>query len=101
MPTIHPDYSTPLTWSPLWDAIRDEYHNANVESREPRLVPTTEVMADEMLCCVPPRMQTRAGFLVGEASDHNNIGEAVYTGFVLLGSNWFARYATVNEFRSL
>jgi hypothetical protein len=101
MATIHPDIVNPLTWSALWDSIGDEYHNATVEQREPRLIPTTAEMAEEMLCAVPPRLQTSAGFLVGEANHHNNAGRAVYAGFVRLGSAWFARYATADEFRTL
>ncbi len=99
MATIHPEHANPLTWSALWESMADEYHNANIENREPRLIPTTAEMADEMLCVLPPRMQTRAGFLVGEANHHNNAGRAVYAGFVRLGSAWFARYATADEFR--
>lgn len=101
MAVIHPDVVNPLTWSALWEAIDSEYHNAHVEQREPRLIPTTLEMADEMLNAVPPTMQTAAGFLVGEAHHHNNAGRAVYAGFVRLGSAWFARYATATEFRNL
>ena len=101
MATIHPEHTTALTWSALWEAIGDEYHNANVEQREPRLIPTTREMADEMRGVVPPRLHTSAGFLMGEANHHNNAGRAVYAGFVRLGSDWFARYATADEFRAL
>ena len=101
MPQFHPEYTTPLTWSPLWDAIRDEYHNAHVESREPRLILTTDAMAEEMLCAVPPRCQHSDGFLVGEANHHNNDGRAVYSAFVRLGKTWGCRYATAQEFRSI
>lgn len=101
MPTIHPDYPAPLTWSALWDAIGDEYHNANVENREPLLIPTTKEMAYEMRDSVPPTMQKMIGILTGEPHHHNNAGQAVYSAFIQIRHDWFARYATVNEFRLL
>ena len=35
---------------------------------------TTEEKYDEMLCVLPPEIQVENGFLVGEATDHNENG---------------------------
>jgi len=81
---------TGLEWGELWsamDAAQTEWH------------PTTEGMFLEMLECVPPLAMAGGAFLVGEATRHNEQGEAVYACF----SSRFglmARYMTLREFNA-
>jgi len=101
MSTIAAEYRTPLEWTLLWNAMRGDYALSTFKNREPRLIPTTENMADEMLCVVPPRSQSYAGFLVGESNHHDKHGRAVYAAFIKIGETWFARYATAEQFRAI
>lgn len=80
----------PLEWGALWDAMK---------SQPDQWIPTTEAMFWEMLECVPPRMQERGRFLVGEAERHNEQGQAVYACFKEVGCDYFARYMTVEQFK--
>jgi len=98
---VHPDYSEPLEFSALFCAMRLEYKKATRDKRKPRLILTTDKMQNDMLCCVFPALQTGSSFLMGEAFDHNSSGDAIYAAFIEIGANWFARYATIAEFRSM
>ena len=81
---------TPLTWQPLWDAMK-----ANPE----QWVPTTENMYWEMLGVLPPRLQSRSAFLVGEADHHDSEGRAVYACFCQSGDQYRAKYMTTQQFK--
>ena len=82
---------TPLTWQPLWDAMR---------ANPAQWIPTTEQMFWDMLEVLPPRLQGSSAFLVGEADHHNNEGRAVYACFCKIGSQYRAKYMTTEQFRS-
>lgn len=78
-----------LEWQELWDAM-----NADPDA----WIPTTEHMYWEMLGAVPPEKMIGRNFLVGEASHHNEKGEAVYSSFTKFGDTYKAKYMTVAEF---
>lgn len=80
-----------LVWQELWDAMK-----ANPEA----WIETTEEMANEMLCVLPP-IGSWGFFLVSEPTRHNENGEAVYAGFKIDGGRHFARYLTIKQFRGL
>jgi hypothetical protein len=61
-------------------------------------IETTEDMFWEMLECVPPRVQERGRFLVGEAERHNDEGKAVHACFKEVGNRFYAKYMTVEQF---
>lgn len=84
--------NTPLEWDALWGAMK-----SNPEA----WIPTTENMYQEMLNALPPRAWRGGAFLVGEAANHNDHGEAVYTCFRKVGDNYVARDLTVREFNGL
>ena len=79
----------PLEWQPLWDAMGASPND---------WIPTTEAMYWEMLGVVPPRKMIGQQFLVGEADNHNENGEAVYACFTKYCEKYAAKYMTVNEF---
>ena len=79
----------PLEWQPLWDAMGASPND---------WIPTTEAMYWEMLGVVPPRKMIGQQFLVGEADNHNENGEAVYACFTKYCDKYAAKYMTVNEF---
>ena len=81
--------TAPLEWAPLWDAM---------ESTPEAWIPTTEAMYWEMLECLPPRAQKHDSFLVGEAQRHDEHDKAVHACFRQVGSEFFARYLTVEQF---
>ena len=81
-----------LEWSALWEAM-DAYPT--------EWIPTTEDMYWQMLECVPPRAQTASRFLVGEPQRHNEAGKAVHACFKQVGSSYFARYLTVEQFSTV
>ena len=80
----------PLEWKPLWDAM---------DATPDAWIPTTEDMYWELLECVPPRAAVPGCFLVGEAERHNDEGKAVHACFKQSGSQFFAKYMTVEQFR--
>lgn len=89
--------ATPLEWSALWTAMQ-----ANYDAKSDAWTLTTQHMFDEMLGVVPPVAMRHGAFLVGEASDHNEHGQAVYAAFRQLPGNVFhAKYMTANEFRTV
>ena len=61
-----------LEWQALWDAM-----DANPD----QWIPTTKNMYWEMLEVLPPEIMSQTAFLVGEASNHNKDGKAVYSCF--------------------
>lgn len=79
----------PIVWDELWAAMK-ETPSAWVE--------TSEQMYWEMLEVLPPVKMERQKFLTGEAHHHNAQGEAVYACFKKLGTRFFARYLTINQF---
>ena len=79
----------------LWDEIQSNYYSGNDE-----WVETTEEMFDEMLGAVPPVAMISTAFLMGEPWNHNDAGQAVYAAFKAKSGKCFAKYMTVNEFRS-
>jgi hypothetical protein len=82
--------NTTLEWQALWDAMK-ETPSAWIE--------TTECMYWEMLEVLPPEKMIGANFLVGEADHHNAQGEAVYACFKKVGSKYFARYLSIDQFQ--
>jgi hypothetical protein len=78
-----------LEWEALWDAIK-------VNPTD--WIPTTEAMYWEMLCAVPPRIQNRSAFLVGEPDNHNAEGYPVYTCFKRAGDSFYAKNMTFKQF---
>jgi hypothetical protein len=80
-----------LEWSALWKAMQC-YPDAWIE--------TTESMYYDMLNAVPPRCHNSCRFMVGEPHHHNEQGETVYASFRVQGERYFAKYQTVNEYRS-
>jgi hypothetical protein len=81
-----------LEWQPLWDAMETNLND---------WIPTTEKMYWDMLECVPPRAMIWRAFLVGEAHSDNAEGHSLYACFKKLGDEYFARYLTLEQFRSL
>ena len=79
----------PLEWAELWSAMRPEPH---------KWVLTTQNMYEKMLGCVPPRAMGVGGFLVGEATHYNDLGNAVYAMFTN-ANGFYARYSTLAEFK--
>ena len=79
----------PLEWADLWAAM-----SADPEAWQP----TTEAMYWAMLECVPPAAMGNGAFLVGEANNHNDAGEAVYACFMKAAGEYRARYMTRREF---
>ena len=79
-----------LEWSELWAAM---------DAEPEAWIPTTEDMFWQMLEAVPPRAQTGRGFLVGEPNRHNEQGQAVHACFKQVGSEFFAKYLTVEQFK--
>jgi hypothetical protein len=88
---IQDEQSAPLEWSALWKAM---------DASPQEWIPTTEAMYWEMLECVPPRAQSRIGFLVGEPLRSDEDGNAVHACFRGVNGQYSARNLTVNEFRS-
>lgn len=84
--------SQKLEWQDLWDAM---------DARPTEWIETTEEMYCHMLECVPPRAQEWSRFLVGEALRHNSEGKAVHTCFKEVGSRFFAKNMTVDEFKGV
>jgi len=82
--------NTTLEWQALWDAMK-ETPSAWIE--------TTECMYWDMLEVLPPVRMTGRHFLVGEADHHNAQGEAVYACFKKVGSKYFARYLSIDQFQ--
>jgi hypothetical protein len=80
-----------LEWSPLWKAMQ-----CNPDS----WIETTESMYYDMLNAVPPRIHNSCRFLVGEPHHDNEQGETVYASFKVVNDRYFAKYQTVNEYRS-
>ena len=78
-----------LEWTPLWDAMK---------ASPDAWIPTTESMYWQMLECLPPRAHSGSRFLVGEAERHNEEGKAVHACFRQVGSDFFAKYMTVEHF---
>jgi hypothetical protein len=78
-----------LEWKELWDAM---------DANPSEWIPTTEKMYWDMLEVLPPRKMIGEQFLVGEANDHNDNGEAVYACFTKHGDTYKAKHLTVNEF---
>jgi hypothetical protein len=79
----------PLEWKELWDAM-----DANPDA----WIPTTEAMYWQMLEVLPPIKMLGENFLVGEANDHNENGEASYACFTKFGDTYKAKHLTVKEF---
>jgi hypothetical protein len=79
----------PVEWDALWDAMKSA-PNAWIE--------TNEKMYWDMLEVVPPRCMEKRKFLVGEAHHDNEHGKTVYAGFKQVGSRFYARYLTVDQF---
>ena len=79
----------PLEWKELWDAM---------EANPAEWIPTTEAMYWDMLEVLPPRKMIGEQFLVGEANNHNENGEAVYACFTKYCDKYEAKHMTVNEF---
>ena len=82
----------PLEWQALWSAM-DDHPN--------EWIPTTEVMYWDMLEALPPRCHSGGRFLVGEAQRHNDHGKAVHACFKQVGTEFFAKYQTVEQFKGL
>lgn len=80
----------PLEWGPLWAAM---------DTRPEEWIPTTENMYLKMLEYVPPRAQVLGAFLVGEPLRHIG-GKAVHACFKRVGSDFFARNLTVEQFNT-
>ena len=83
------NYSTPLVWKPLWDAMR---------SSPGAWIPTTEKMYWDMLEALPPLRMSRGMFLMSEADHTDAEGQEVYAGFMHKSDEYFARYMTKQEF---
>jgi hypothetical protein len=49
----------------------------------------TEARYDEMLCILPPAMQTGFGFLVGEPHDHNRQGLPRFAAFIQVDDKFY------------
>jgi hypothetical protein len=79
----------PLEWKELWDAM-----DANPDA----WIPTTEAMYWQMLEVLPPIKMLGENFLVGEANDHNENGEASYACFSKYCDKYVAKHMTVKEF---
>ena len=79
----------PFEWKELWDAM---------DANPSEWIPTTEAMYWEMLEVLPPRKMIGEQFLVGEANNHNENGEAVYACFNKYCDKYAAKYMTVKEF---
>jgi hypothetical protein len=84
-------HATPLEWSPLWAAM---------DAKPLEWIPTTDAMYWEMLECLFPTDQRGGAFLVGEANNTNADGYPVYACFKQSGDEYFARYFTLEQFRS-
>jgi hypothetical protein len=80
-----------LEWTPLWDAM---------EANPTDWIPTTEKMYWQMLEAVPPRAHSNGAFLVGEASHSNAEGRTMYAGFKKTGGQFFAKYLTIDQFKT-
>lgn len=80
----------PLEWDALWAAM---------DAAPDAWIPTTEAMYWHMLGCVPPRCQLGDRFLVGEPLRHNTEGKAVHACFKEVGSQFFAKNMTVEQFQ--
>ena len=80
-----------LEWAPLWDAM---------DAKPEEWIPTTEDMYWQMLECLPPRAQRRGAFLVGEPQRHTSAG-AIHACFRQVGTEFSAKYMTVQEFNAL
>ena len=78
-----------LEWQELWDAM---------DASPNEWIPTTEAMYWQMLEVLPPRKMLGQNFLVGEATDHNSDGEAVYAAFTKFGDTYKAKHLTLREF---
>jgi hypothetical protein len=78
----------PLEWSALWAAM---------DAQPEAWIPTTEDMYGKMLDCLPPRAMSGGAFLVGEPLRHVD-GKAVHACFKQVGSSFFARNLTVEQF---
>lgn len=78
-----------LTWQALWDAM---------DANPGTWIKTSEEMYWNMLEAVPPRAMRRRAFLVGEALRDDENGQAVYSCFKQVGSEYFARNLTLEQF---
>jgi hypothetical protein len=85
-----------LEWKPLFDAVDLDYM-----ARRDIWRPTTEAMYWNQLEVVPPAAMKNGAFLVGEASDHNAEGLAVYACFRQRGDTYECRRMTRPQFREL
>ena len=83
--------SEKLEWKELWDAM---------DLNPAEWIPTTKAMYWEMLEVLPPEIMSQTAFLVGEANDHNENGEAVYACFKQVNDDYFAKHLTVAEFKN-
>lgn len=80
-----------LEWADLWAAM----------DQSPEWIRTSESMYYKMLEALPPAAMGNGAFLVGEAADHNDNGEAVYACFVSHPSGEYeAKYMTLAEFKA-
>lgn len=75
---------------PLWDAMK-----ANPEA----WIETTEEMANEMLCVLPP-IGSWGRFMVGEPLRENSNGEAIYAAFEIVSERHWARFMTMKQFHN-
>ena len=78
-----------LTWQALWDAM-----DANPDT----WIKTSEEMYWNMLETVPPLTMRRNAFLVGEALRDDEHGNEIYSCFKKMGSEYFARNLTLEQF---
>jgi hypothetical protein len=83
--------SEPLVWDALWAAMRAS-HDVWIE--------TTEGMFWDMLEVLPPRAQSHDRFLVGEAARHDENGKPVYSCFKQVGTRFYAKDMTVEQFKA-
>ena len=79
-----------LEKSSLWAAM-----DANPEA----WIQTTEEMANEMLCVLPP-IGSWGRFMVSEPVRDNSEGVAVYATFEIVGDKHWAKYMTMKQFHN-
>lgn len=58
----------------------------------------TEEHFDYMLGCVPPEVMQGNAFLCGEPLRFNNVGENVFSAFILVGDTFYENEKTLREF---